>query len=222
VTTILRRIAVSAGRGLAYGAIVLVGLLAGFGWLYALRGLGWFGLGPRVADSLPLLQLASFDGQPALRVLVAWVLAGALAGVALAGMRPAGRVALTGILGLAVLLVASQAACALARNLPFRHVLFSRTPGFGPVLEAIAFAVGSALPHAVSRWQRVGTRRALPAGLGGVGDLRLGGRQHRDPGQHDRDGDQVRGRRRRAEAQRLAEGDQSADQRDERGQPVHQ
>lgn len=222
VTTIVRRIAMFAGRGVAWAVIALAGLLAGFGWLYVLRGLGWFGLGPRVADSLPLLQLASFDGQPALRVLVAWVLAGALAGVALAGVRPRWRVILTGMLGLVILLVASQAAYALARNLPFWHVLFSRTPGFGPVLEAIAFAAGSALPGAVGQWERVRMRRPVAARLGGLGDLRLRGGEHRDAGQHDRDRDQVRGGGRRSDPQRLAEGEQPADQRDERGQPVHQ
>ena len=55
---------------------VLVGLLAGYGWLYVLRGLGWLGAGPAVGDALPLLQLAGFDGQPLLRVVVAWLLAG--------------------------------------------------------------------------------------------------------------------------------------------------
>ena len=40
------------------------------------------------------------------------------------------RVALTAILGLVVLLVASQAAYAVARNVPFHTTLFSRTPGF--------------------------------------------------------------------------------------------
>jgi len=222
VTTILRRITVFAGRGLGWAVIVLAGLLAGFGWLYVLRGLGWFGLGPRVGDALPLLQLASFDGQPTLRVLVAWVLVGALVGVALTGLRPAWRVVLTGVLGLAILLVASQAAFALARNLPFSQVLFSRTPGFGPVLEALAFAAGSVLPHAVSQRQRVGSWGASAAGRAGLGDLGLRGGEDGNPGEHDRDRDQMRGGRRRADAQRLAEGSQAADQRDERGQPVHQ
>src|ERR1700756_1509990 len=157
--TILRRFAVPGARGLTGLVIVLVGLLAGFGWLYALRGLGWLGVGPGVGDALPLLQLATFDVQPLLRVVVAWVLAGALAGEALAGTRRGRRVALTGILGLAVLLVASQAAYAVARNVPMGDVLFSRTPGFGPVLEAVAFAAGSALPHALGERQSLGVRR---------------------------------------------------------------
>src|ERR1700756_5441889 len=152
--TILRRFAVPGARGLTGLVIVLVGLLAGFGWLYLLRGLGWLEVGPGVGDALPLLQLATFDVQPLLRVVVAWVLAGALAGT-----RRGRRVALTGILGLAILLVASQAAYAVARNVPMGDVLFSRTPGFGPVLEAVAFAAGSALPHALGERQSLGVRR---------------------------------------------------------------
>src|SRR5581483_5207854 len=64
-------------RSLARGALVLpvvvVALLVGIGWLYVLRGLGWFGFGPRVHDSLPLLQLAGFDAQPLARLAVGWL-----------------------------------------------------------------------------------------------------------------------------------------------------
>lgn len=165
----------AGGRGLAEALIVVVGLLAGFGWLYVLRGLGWLGLGPRIADSLPLLQLAGFDGQPALRVVVAWVLAGALAGVALRGVPAARRVALTAILGLALLLTGSQAAYALTRNLPFTSVLFSRAPGFGPVLEGLAFAAGSVLPRPLAGRQWLGAGRSLLSRLGGFDDRRLRG-----------------------------------------------
>jgi hypothetical protein len=173
--SILRRCVVPGGRGLAEALIVVAGLLAGFGWLYVLRGLGWLGLGPRIADSLPLLQLAGFDGQPALRVIVAWVLAGALAGVALRGVPAGRRVALTVILGLALLLIGSQAAYALTRNLPFTSVLFSRAPGFGPVLEGLAFAAGSALPRPLAGRQRLGAGRSLLSRLGGFDDRRLRG-----------------------------------------------
>jgi hypothetical protein len=46
-----------------------------------------------------------------------------------------------------LLLIASQAADALARNLRFRDVLVTREPGLGPWLEALAFAIGCALPR---------------------------------------------------------------------------
>jgi hypothetical protein len=175
VTAILRRFVVPAGRVLAGVLIVVGGLLAGFGWLYVLRGLGWLGLGPRIADSLPLLQLAGFDGQPLLRVLVAWVLAGALAGIALGGVRTERRLALTAIAGLALLLIGAQAAYALARNLAFSSVLFSRTPGLGPVLEGLAFALGSVLPRRLAGRHRVGLHRSLVARIGGFDDRRLRG-----------------------------------------------
>ena len=56
MTLILRRITLFAGRGLGWAVIVLAGLLAGFGWLYVLRGLGWLGLGPRVGDAALVLK----------------------------------------------------------------------------------------------------------------------------------------------------------------------
>src|SRR5512142_996391 len=76
--------AIGAGmRRVATAAIVLASLLTGFGWLYAMRGIGWFGGGTGVHDALPLLQLAGYDIQPLDRVVVAWLLAGIAAGIAL-------------------------------------------------------------------------------------------------------------------------------------------
>lgn len=171
----LRRPLKYLGGGAGAFLIVVAGLLAGTGWLYVLRGLHWLDVGPRVGDALPLLQLASFDGQPLLRVLVAWGLAGVLTGVALTSVPWPPRVAVTLILGLLVLLVASQASYALARNLRFASVLFSRRPGFGPVLEALVFAAASALPRPLADRQRPGTGRSLLARLTGFDDRRLRG-----------------------------------------------
>ena len=178
----------------------LAGLLAGAGWLYALRGLGWFAVGPRVGDSLPLLQLAGFDGQPLLRVVIAWLPAGVAAGLALVRVSPLRRAVLLGTLGLIVLLFASQASYALARNLSFSSVLSDRTPGLGPWLEGALFAAGSALwarPLAhrqarASRGQGIGSR------LAGLRNLRLGDRQYGDASEQHRDRDQVRDDGRRA------------------------
>ncbi|HZE04682.1 MAG TPA: hypothetical protein VE127_05625 [Solirubrobacteraceae bacterium] len=165
------------GVGGAGGAflVVLVGLFVGTGWVYVLRGLQWLDVGPRVADALPLLALASFDGQPLVRVIVAWLLAGVLVGVALVRVRPGRRALLTGVLGLLILLVAAQAADALTRNLNFEQTLFSHWPGLGPILEALAFAAGSALPGAVTDRHRHGLGRALLARVGGIGDRGLRG-----------------------------------------------
>jgi hypothetical protein len=155
-----RPLALAGGAGAAL-LVVLAGLLAGTGWLYVFRGLHWLRVGPRIGDSLPLLALASADGQPLLRVVVAWVLAGALAGMALRELAPTRRAALALVMGLVVLLAASQASYALARNLGFSDVVLSHDPGSGPVLEALAFGLGTALPRTLS-----GPLRA-PAGISG-------------------------------------------------------
>jgi hypothetical protein len=168
--------------------VVVAGLLAGMGWLYVFKGLGWLGVGPRIADSLPLLQLASADAQPLLRVVVAWALAGTLAGVALRELRLTRRAAPALVLGLLVLLAAAQASYALARNLGFSGVVFSRDPGFGPVLEAMVFALGCALPRTrtdgdgrgARSWEWVSLRR-------GLRDRGVRGGQHGHAGEDDDD-----------------------------------
>lgn len=150
--------------GGAAGAFVAVcaGLLAGWGWLYVLRGLHWLGVGPRVSDSLPLLQLAASDGQPLLRLVVAWLLGGALAGAALLRMKPMVRATVALVLGLPLLLLASQAAYAVTRNLALSDVVFSRRPGAGPVVEGCAFAAGVVLIGLVGS---LSDRQRLVAGL---------------------------------------------------------
>jgi hypothetical protein len=181
---VLRR----GGGGAVAVVIVVAGLLAGTGWLYVLRGLRWLGLGPRIPDALPLLQLAAADGQPLLRVIVAWVLAGALTGVALAEMAPPRRTALALVLALPLLLVASQASYALARNTAFSATVFSRSPGLGPVLEACAFALGCYLPRPADRGQRpAARRRSLLSVISGFDDRGVGGGERRHAGQHDHD-----------------------------------
>lgn len=173
--------------------IVVAGLLAGTGWLYLLRGLGWLDVGPRIGDALPLLQLASFDGQPLARVLVAWVGAGALVGVALGATAPRYRAALALVVALVVLLFAAQASYALTRNLSLSGTLLSHAPGLGPVLEAVAFALGCWLPRRLGHRDppRSG-RRALAPAIRGADDRGVRGGENRDAGQHDRDREPVR------------------------------
>jgi hypothetical protein len=185
----LPRAAGVAGGTAAFTLAVIVGLLAGYGWLYVLRGAGWFASGPSVGDSLPLLQLAGSDGQPLLRVAVAWVLAGGLVGLATVRVPSLRRAALAGALGLVLLLLASQGASALARNLRFSDVLFSRSPGLGPWLEGVLFAAGCALPRRfISRADRRGPRRAAASGPVLLRrHRRLGGGQGGDATEHDAD-----------------------------------
>ena len=191
------------GSGIAIGTVlaVIVAQLTGYGWLYVLRGLGWLAGPPAIGDALPLLQLAGFDVQPLPRVLVAWVLAGLLAGIILIA-RPPGRRALSvGALGLVSLLLASQAAYALARNLRFDHVLFGHLPGVGGLLEAAVLALGSYLPGGV-----VGRRQRAAAGRGarrrgGLRHLGLGAGENRHAAEDDGDRDEVSDRHERLPAQ---------------------
>lgn len=188
-----------AARALAGAAIVLAGLLAGIGWLYLLRENGWLALGPRVADSLPLLQLAGFDGQPLVRVVAAWLLAGVIAGFGLVAVPRLRRASRAGLAALMLLALTSQAAYALARNLRLTDILFTRTPGLGPLVEALAFAAGCALPGALSGAAPPGAlsgterQRALCGPVVGaiavLRDRRLGGGERRQAPEdhHDRE-----------------------------------
>jgi hypothetical protein len=194
------RQALRLGGGIAATVmIVLTGLVVGTGWLYALRGLHWLGLGPRLGDALPLLQLAAFDGQPLLRVLVAWLLAGALTGVALNVSSPGPRVLLALALALIVLMFAAQASYALARNVSLSATVLSHGPGPGPVLEAFAFAVGCWLSRWLDGRDRTRARTRSPV-LGGLRDRGVRGRQRGDTGQNDRDREPVSHARENARA----------------------
>jgi hypothetical protein len=145
-----RGVAVLAGS-IAAAAALMLSVLAGFGLLYGLRGLGWLATGPNIDDSLPLLQLAGFDGQPLARVAIAWLTAGLVLGVLLIRVRPLPRGIAAGALGLLLLLFASEAAFALARNLRLSGVLNDRVPGAGAWVEGLLFAVGVLLPGS---WKR--------------------------------------------------------------------
>jgi hypothetical protein len=176
--------------------VLVAGLLAGTGWLYVFRGLHWLAIGPRLGDALPLLQLAAADGQPLARVIVAWAIAGAIAGVALVELSASRRAAAGLVVGLVVLLVAAQASSALARNLNFSDLLFSHGPGLGPLVEAMVFAAGCALPRRLHREDRVastrGPRRSLVSLVSGLGDRDLSGGENGNAGEDDGDRHQVR------------------------------
>jgi hypothetical protein len=201
VTALSRRTVRHGGAAVVMVVILVAGLLAGTGWLYVLRGVHWLNVGPRIGDALPLLQLASFDAQPLLRVLVAWVLAGAVTGVALSRLAPRRRVVPAFVVALIVLLLAAQESYALTRNLNFSSTVFSHAPGLGPVLEAAAFALGCWLPRPIDRGDRPRTgRRSFVSVLTGFGDRGVGGGERGHAGQHDRDREPVGDGRRRARA----------------------
>ena len=170
----LTAVARVTAAGLRVGAGMLglvVALLAGLGWLYVLRGWGWLAIGPRVRDSLPLLQLAGFDVQPLGRVTVVWLAAGMVGGAALLPRPRVWRGLLASTVALAALTVDSQAAFALTRNLRFSNVLWSRLPGAGALLGAALFGVGAAVIGQLPRgWSaRVGRRSATGASGGDLG-----------------------------------------------------
>jgi hypothetical protein len=150
IAPVTRALVLAVGAALTVVALLLAAL-AGVGLLYGLRGLHWFAIGPRVPDALPLLQLAGFDGQPLGRVLVGWLLAGAVLGVALIRLRPSRRLLVVAVFGAAILLFASDASFALARNLRLDQVLLNREPPLGPWVECLLLAVGSVLPRPISR-----------------------------------------------------------------------
>jgi enterochelin esterase-like enzyme len=136
----------AAAHALLAAVAVVAAVLAGVGWLYALRGFGWFAVGTHIGDALPLLQLAGTDAQPLLRIALAWIGAGLVAGLALRRVARPWRVLIAGGAALIILLLAAQASYALARNLNFAHILWSRSPGLGPWVEAVLFAASSCLP----------------------------------------------------------------------------
>jgi len=181
----------AAGAGAGAAVATALAVFAGTGLLYGLRGLGWAASGPRLADALPLLQLAGADARPLAQVAVAWLLAGAVLGLMLRPFGAAARVMIAGALGLLLLLFASEASFAVARNLRLSDVLAGRVPGVGAWLEGLLLCAGAALPEA--RWLQ-GARRcgaalaatvrghARPRRLvGGLPDSRGGGRpRHAD------------------------------------------
>lgn len=87
------------------------------GWLYLLFDLGLFDAGPKLPGALPLEQLARADDQPLVRVVMAWLPAGAMAGLALAWARGARRLPrglAVAVLALVLLFVTGAAADAIA------------------------------------------------------------------------------------------------------------
>jgi hypothetical protein len=133
-------------RGVLTILTVLVGLFGGLGWIYALRAERWLGAGPRIPDSLPLLQLARFDGQPLERVMIAWLGSGLICGLVLVRVSRPARGTTAAVLATGLLALDAQASYALTRNLRFAAVLWSHPPGLGPWLEAGLFTVAVVLP----------------------------------------------------------------------------
>jgi hypothetical protein len=139
-------IAVNTLRGAATALLLVVSVFVGIGLLYALRGLGWAPVGPRVPDSVPLLALAHHAAQPLARVAIAWLATGAAFGILTAWIAPQRRVLVALLPALILLLLASDASFALSENLRLSGVLWGRVPPSGAWVEALLFAVGAGIP----------------------------------------------------------------------------
>jgi enterochelin esterase-like enzyme len=155
-------------RWAAAAVLVLMSVFVGIGLLYAVRGLGWLPLGPRIPDSLPLLALAHHDAQPLTRVALAWVATGAAFGILTAWIAPQRRVLVALLPALILLLFGSDASFALAQNLRLGGVLWTRIPPSGAWIGALLFALGAAIPQPVLQLRRSSfprlspTRRSVP------------------------------------------------------------
>jgi len=133
------------------GAVLLVvvaAVAAGIGWLYTLRHVALFKLGPTLTDALPLQRLAGGAGQPLGRMVVAWLPAGLAAGVGIALVsrlrRPARALAVF-VLALALVVAASAASDSLTHNEPIRSHLHQQPHRPAAWLAAGLMALGAVL-----------------------------------------------------------------------------
>lgn len=140
---------------------------AAVGILYALRSVTALAIGPDVPGALPLQQLARGEAQPFARVVLAWVPAGLVAGLAL---RRLGRVrSVPGMVGLglaalALLIVAGAAADAVAVSEPLGPHVGPQLRRSGTWVALTCLLVGAAI---VSWWPA--KRPAAPPAAPSVG-----------------------------------------------------
>jgi hypothetical protein len=160
------RAALAVASAIGFVVMLVLSVVSAFGLLYALRSARVLAIGSPVPDSLPLLQLAGFDSQPLTLVVAAWLAAGMVLGVISMRIAPLPRAIAAAALGLVLLLLASDAAFALARNLRFAHVLWHRAPGAGPWIEAALLAAGAVLPDLLIRVRTTVSARLLTARVG--------------------------------------------------------
>jgi hypothetical protein len=140
--------AAAVARGVAAGLIALAGLVAGVGTVYLLRTVGPLAVGPNVPGALPLQQLAGGESQPVLRVAIAWIPAGVVAGLALArltSLNARTRALVLAIPAATLLLLAGAAADAIAITDPLQPHLLPQLTRPGTWVAVALFALGSLL-----------------------------------------------------------------------------
>lgn len=136
--TTLRR----AGGGL----VALLAVVGATGVLYLLREARIVGVGPEVHGALPLQQLAGGEAQPLGRMILAWVPAGLVGGLALsgiAGVRRLPGLACLLVLVIAVLVAAGAAADAIAVSDPVAPHLGPRLGSAATWVATLGFLTGS-------------------------------------------------------------------------------
>jgi hypothetical protein len=138
-----------AARAGAALLVVVTVTGAAIGWLYAMRAAGFLNQGPHLHEALPLQRLAHGASQPLLRIALAWLPAGIVAGLILRTVgwrRRSTRAALMAAASLLLLLATGAAADAVTETEPIRNHL-SQQP-HRPViwLAAVLAGIGAAIP----------------------------------------------------------------------------
>jgi sulfite exporter TauE/SafE len=134
----------AAALGVAIG-----GTAAGIGWLYLLRDAAALDAGPSVREALPLQRLAGGAAQPLLRLVIAWLPAGLIAGVLLAAAgyrRRAVRAAVMFALTLVLLLALGAMADAVTASERLGDHLTAQPGRAATWLAAALVAAGAAMP----------------------------------------------------------------------------
>jgi hypothetical protein len=140
----------------------VVTVFGGIGWLYLLRSVPVLAIGPQVDGALPLQQLAGDDAQPLLRVALAWVPAGAVAGAALrrlTALHELPRIAALSAVALVVLVVAGAISDAAAISASVQSHVLPQLGRVGTWAAVGLIVIGAQLQ---ARWGR--DRAAAPSG----------------------------------------------------------
>ena len=148
------RVALSVLRAILAVAVSLAALAAGVGVLYLIRMVSPLGIGPEIRGALPLQQLAGGEAQPLLRMVIAWVPAGFVAGLALGSLtnlRPRVRTATLAAMAATILLITGAAADSIAITDPLRPHLLPQLARVGTWTAVVLFALGSALAVRLER-----------------------------------------------------------------------
>jgi hypothetical protein len=130
-----------AAGGVTATVLVVVAIAAGVGWLYLLRTTRALDAGPTFTDALPLQRLAGQGTQPLLRLAVAWVPAGLVAGIALGALTSLRRIAraiVAGVVAFVVLFAAGAGSDSVTASDPL-------SPHIAPQLHRAALWTAVAL-----------------------------------------------------------------------------